>query len=418
MTNWRDEFASPAERIAHLKGRNILSDMTFIVGSSETKIPGHKFILSLVSDIFESCDREIRIADFEADIFHEFLGYVYSGEVTLTDITAIEILKLAHQYKINYLIQDCVDYLRRNIKVTNVLQCLDLAITLHLKDLKFECLDVISDFTFSVLQQEAFTKITLETLKHILELDIIICTEYEMFQATMRWADAECQRQEIESNCENYNKILGDLMDLIRYAVIEPDYVSAMPELQSLVKQSSANKVKIRSLSSALPTFFDYGHVKLTIRSPFDRIQLSPDTVRECRLDLKANQLISIFGFGVIIETGAELSGWAEMSYMYDGAWVELKKNIDVTVGCRWKFGAKHEIVFLLLKEKLTLALSNYLYRISLHNQSAGITDIMGDIFNETVTIDADEEEPVVVNFNRQDENYIPMILVQHQKFT
>ncbi|XP_055703642.1 BTB/POZ domain-containing protein 2-like [Phlebotomus papatasi] len=415
MTNWRDEFATPAERLASLKGKTTLSDMTFIVGSSETKIPGHRFVLSLVSESFESCDREIRIADFEVEIFMEFLGYVYSGEVTLSDTTALEMLKLANRYSVDFLKKDCVDFLRRNINVTNVLQCLDLGIELDVKDLKFESLDVISDFTQAVVQQDAFLEISLDTLRHILELDIIICTEYEIFQAAMRWADAECHRQGLEGNCENYNKILGDTMDLIRFSAIEPEFAEEFRNMTDQTKE----KAKYRSLSSSLPTFFDYGHVKLTIRSPLDRIHLSPEAVRECSLELTSNQLISVFGFGVIVETGAELTGWAEMSYKYDGDWVELKKNVNVSVGCRWKFGAKHEIVFLLLKEKLTLALNNYLYRIVLHNQAATLTQILGDVFNETVTVESSADgDETIVNFSRQEENYIPMILVQHEKFT
>lgn len=415
MTNWRDEFATPAERLASLKGKTILSDMTFIVGSGEAKIPGHRFVLSLVSESFESCDREIRIADFEVEIFMEFLGYIYSGEVTLSDTTALEMLKLANRYSVDFLKKDCVDFLRRNIKVTNVLQCLDLGIELDVKDLKFESLDVISDFTQSVLQQDAFLEISLDTLRHILELDIVICTEYEIFQAAMRWADAECQRQELEGNCENYNKVLGDTMDLIRFSAMEPEFAEEFRNMTDQTKE----KAKSRSLSSSLPTFFDYGHAKLTIRSPLDRIHLSPDAVRECSIELTSNQLISVFGFGVIVETGSELTGWAEMSYKYDGDWVELKKNVNVSVGCRWKFGAKHEIVFLLLKEKLTLALSNYLYRIVLHNQATTLTQILGDVFNETVTVESSADgDEAIVNFSRQKENYIPMILVQQEKFT
>ncbi|XP_055694543.1 BTB/POZ domain-containing protein 3-like [Lutzomyia longipalpis] len=417
MTNWRDEFATPGERLASLKCKSILSDMTFIVGPDETHIPGHRFVLSLVSPTFESCDKEIRIADFQVGVFMEFLDYIYSGEVTLSDGTVLEILKLAHRYSINFLVRDCVNFLRRNIKVANVLLCLELGINLDVKDLTFECLDVIADFTLAVMQQEAFLAITRETLRHILELEITICTEYEIFQGAMRWAEAECNRQNIESNNENKREVLGDLMDLIRFTAIESDYED---ELCNMMQQFSAKATtKTRSLSSALPTFFDYGHVKLTILTPLDRIHLTPETVRDCSLELRSNQVLSIFGFGVIVETGVELTGHAEMSYFYDGVWVDLKKEVNVSVGCRWKFGAKHEIVFLLLKEKLTMALSNYIYRIILHNQAASLTQVLGDKFNETMPIiSSSEGEDGTIIFDRHDGNYIPMILVQQQKFT
>lgn len=54
----------------------------------------------------------------------------------------------------------------------------------------------------------------------VLERDTLGIREVRLFNAVVRWADAECQRQQLQVTPEHKRKVLGKALALIRFPLM------------------------------------------------------------------------------------------------------------------------------------------------------------------------------------------------------
>lgn len=66
------------------------------------------------------------------------------------------------------------------------------------------------------LQADGFTDIDLQTLTSILERDTLNAKETIIFDAALRWSEAECKRKGKNPNIENRRNVLGDALYQLR----------------------------------------------------------------------------------------------------------------------------------------------------------------------------------------------------------
>ena len=59
-----------------------------------------------------------------------------------------------------------------------------------------------------------------DTLVAVLERDTLGIREVRLFNAVVRWAEAECQRQQLQVTPENKRKVLGKALALIRFPLM------------------------------------------------------------------------------------------------------------------------------------------------------------------------------------------------------
>lgn len=59
-----------------------------------------------------------------------------------------------------------------------------------------------------------------DTLVAVLERDTLGIREVRLFNAVVRWSEAECQRQQLQATPENKRKVLGKALGLIRFPLM------------------------------------------------------------------------------------------------------------------------------------------------------------------------------------------------------
>ena len=78
------------------------------------------------------------------------------------------------------------------------------------------CWEVIDAQAEEALRSDGFTEIDYSTLEAVFTRETLNAKEGSIFNAAVRWAEAECMRQDLQPIPENKRKVLGDALYLIR----------------------------------------------------------------------------------------------------------------------------------------------------------------------------------------------------------
>ena len=79
------------------------------------------------------------------------------------------------------------------------------------------CLECIDHNTAQALAGDGFTDIDYDTLCTILRRDSLGIREHRVFDAVVRWAECECNRQGIQPSSDNKRKVLR-VNELMNYS--------------------------------------------------------------------------------------------------------------------------------------------------------------------------------------------------------
>uniref|UniRef100_A0A146P520 BTB domain-containing protein n=1 Tax=Fundulus heteroclitus TaxID=8078 RepID=A0A146P520_FUNHE len=236
--NWQATKSSLKERFAFLFNNELLSDVRFVVGKGRQaqRIPAHKFVLAAGSAVFDAMfnggmattSAEIELPDVEPAAFLALLRFLYSDEVHIGPETVMTTLYTAKKYAVPALEGYCVDFLTKHLRADNAFMLLTQARLFDEPQLATLCLDTIDKSTADAINAEGFTDIDLDTLCAVLERDTLSIRENRLFEAVVRWAEAECYRQQLPPTAENKQKVLGKALPLIRFPLMTVEEFAAV----------------------------------------------------------------------------------------------------------------------------------------------------------------------------------------------
>ncbi|KYQ49922.1 BTB/POZ domain-containing protein 2 [Trachymyrmex zeteki] len=239
MYNWQGTKATMRERIVFLFNNEILSDVTFLVGrgAQQQRIPAHKLVLSCGSAVFDAmfngtlatASSEIEVPDVEPAAFLAVLLFLYTDEIQIDPETVMTTLYTAKKYAVAALEKHCVDFLKNNLTSDNAFLLLTQARLFDEPQLASVCLDTIDRFTTDAFTADGFTDIDIDTLMIVLERDTLRVRESKLFQAVLRWSEAECVRQQLPVTPENQRLVLGDALSLVRFPLMSKEEFTAGP---------------------------------------------------------------------------------------------------------------------------------------------------------------------------------------------
>ena len=115
------------------------------------------------------------------------------------------------------LAEECLKYFERNLAPDNVFVTLHQAFQLD-EELEKICWDMIESKTIEVVASDAFSGISYSTLEQLLKRDSLNIKEVHLFQAVLKWSEAECSRKGIEVNAENKRAAVGNAIHHILFA--------------------------------------------------------------------------------------------------------------------------------------------------------------------------------------------------------
>lgn len=176
-----------------------MCDVHFVFESHDgrtERVPAHKNLLIATSKVFRTMfngswkerDNNVRIVDATVDSFKEFLQFFYFDEIEqLTMANIAEVINLAQKYDVAGCLNACSRFLEYNMTADNVCVVYGLAILYDQMKLKRICEMTIAIDTIAVFGSPCFLECQPEVLHHILKLNLLSCSETDVFNACMAW---------------------------------------------------------------------------------------------------------------------------------------------------------------------------------------------------------------------------------------
>ncbi|XP_077995739.1 kelch-like protein 6 [Glandiceps talaboti] len=236
-----EEFA---EGITSFYNNTELSDISLLVGSKIYH--AHKFIVTRSSDVLQTmltssnwnesqqCEVKLEESDDCAEMFPDFLKFMYSGRIGLTIQNVLPVLFLADKYNVKALRKICSDFMSEKVKKRSVygaLRWLSYARKFELQSLGESCIEVILSQLDNVVNTNEWLEQDVDFIHEILKSsDAVICDEYALYVAVQKWLMVPEREDELDDN-------IKQLIPLIRFSQIEPQRLYSLEESE-LVKKS------------------------------------------------------------------------------------------------------------------------------------------------------------------------------------
>lgn len=236
QTSFKSRFAKNLFKQLYLNADT--ADVFFILKSNENgqmeKIPGHKCLMGAAHPVFNAMffgqlkeTGDVEIIDASAEAFKEFLQFFYLNKVTLTPENIGDVLNLAKKYEIRECSKQCGAYLMKTLDIDDMCWGYENALFFEEENLMNFCEKNIQIHTEETFKSNSFLNCDWTTLKRILGLRLL-CPEFEVFRACIKWSEAACERQNLEITSKRSLRVqLKDLLFRIRYENIPNDIFNA-----------------------------------------------------------------------------------------------------------------------------------------------------------------------------------------------
>lgn len=136
----------------------------------------------------------------------------------------LSVMYAAKKFRMGGLITQCFGHLQNNITEDTVCDFLEQAQKYNQPELQRKCLRYIDKDTAAVFSSPSFCQLSRSCLRTVISRDSLVVRESEVFEAAMKWARHECDRQGIPRTSKNARAVLGDVFMSIRFPVMNPQY--------------------------------------------------------------------------------------------------------------------------------------------------------------------------------------------------
>lgn len=203
--------------------------------------PAHRLILSSMSDVFhtmletdmlERKNGVIIITDKSPLTVKQFLKYLYMGILDFNGwVEAIDLMKIAHKYRVMTLVALCEAHLVTTISFSNVCYLYEMAQTYSLGTLRKDASYFIQDAAFLVSSTEGFLNMSSKSVEFFLS-----CPRFNMeneccvLTTLKEWSVVECCRRGISLTHENVLSIMEPFMQHIHWQLIPEELRTFVPE--------------------------------------------------------------------------------------------------------------------------------------------------------------------------------------------
>jgi hypothetical protein len=120
----------------------------------------------------------------------------------------------------------------------------------HLDDLRTNALKFILNIGEPCLHPTSFLSLSPECLRLVIESDDLKCKEEIIYEKILEWSTTRCQHHNLPVNDENIRQVLGDLLYLVRFPIMERIYFTE--NVSKGTSASSTNKSYRRNITEIL----------------------------------------------------------------------------------------------------------------------------------------------------------------------
>jgi BTB/POZ domain-containing protein 3/6 len=116
----------------------------------------------------------------------------------------------------------CNDFLAKNLHLESVCTILEQSIFYYEPELTHKCLHFMAPVVKDVFATDEFLTMSQPALKALARNDLLFCeSEVIVYDACLRWAEAQCQSKCLECSEENLRAVLGDVIYHIRFPTMQ-----------------------------------------------------------------------------------------------------------------------------------------------------------------------------------------------------
>ena len=132
------------------------------------------------------------------------------------------VIYCADKYDLQLLRKKSMNFLQSKIKKENVFSILELATKWNLRETREICVNYLINNADQHLKSESFTHISREDVHAVLDSDQLKTSdEKNVYDAAMRWGEAECSRQNLCACDEHIRQVLGPVLYTIRFSLMK-----------------------------------------------------------------------------------------------------------------------------------------------------------------------------------------------------
>ena len=235
--DWQSTKKTVLERSCHMFNNPFMSDIKFTCESSKKQFYAHKYVLGTSSAVFHAMfygelaetKAIVHLSDTDEESFEQFLHFLYTDECNLTADNVMSVMYISKKYIVPSLTEKCVTILEDSLDPKNVLRILEQARHFDEAELEGKCLKLVESKIDEVVNSEAFTDISQNTLACILKQDDFNIPEVQLFQAVLKWCDKQCSNNKLEVSGKNRREMLQDAVyDIAFLSMSETDFAKSV----------------------------------------------------------------------------------------------------------------------------------------------------------------------------------------------
>ena len=199
-------YCAAARRVLHfmytLWRNERLCDV--VIQTAGEKLIAHKVALAAYSDALDEKLKDftpsdviaINMCDFQYDVVHMMLHFIYTVEIDLNIDNIGPVLACAIELGIDIVIHLCKEFLWK-YTVDTALVCYFIAEQVGWQDILDSIYKALCLNFLDIVQQDDFLRINLQLLLRLLTDDcLVVCSELDVFFAMARWVDS-CRDERI-----------------------------------------------------------------------------------------------------------------------------------------------------------------------------------------------------------------------------
>jgi hypothetical protein len=149
----------------------------------------------------------------------------------------------SEKYMLHNIKDKCSHYLQTSVDEERVCAVLQTAHDFHIDDLRTNALKFILNTGEPCLESKSVLSLSPECLRLVIESDDLKCKEEIIYQKIIDWSTKRCQDQNLTANDESIRQILGDLLYLVRFPIMERKYFTENVSKKSLLTLDEIVKV-------------------------------------------------------------------------------------------------------------------------------------------------------------------------------
>ncbi|XP_048245283.1 BTB/POZ domain-containing protein 6-like isoform X1 [Haliotis rufescens] len=234
-------------------------DVTFLLGSEKQVVRAHRYVLVSRSCVFHAMfcgplaeKGEVTIPEIAADIFKEFLRYVYTDKTTINTETVTGLMYTSRKYSLDALYDLCVTFLETSLSEDTVCQILEECHGYGELDLEQKALTILTEGGESVIKSPGFEGLCPDCLEKFLKSNTLNLKETDIFEAVVSWIKERCRKEGVSDTPENRRRLLGEMRYEIRFTSIPLEFLVKVVGRSGVLTNSERVQIIDRSVDSTV----------------------------------------------------------------------------------------------------------------------------------------------------------------------